>query len=155
MILHIFIEIYNCFTQFQIQKNLRSQTQIITMSKQHIKLHTFIKRYNLYDFKHLSRLTTVLYKTRFRTILQIHVYIYLGFLSLEYRNYRYMYIFICFFLSLEYRNYFICVGAGLALLVLVLIVCCCLKNGKSKLNRANKNSVHGVTNHAMVNIYLF
>lgn len=86
--------------------------------------------------------------------LQIHVYIYLGFLSLEHRIYRYTYIFIWFFLSLEYRIYFICVGAGLALLVLVLIACCCLKNGKSKLKRANKNSVHGVTNHAMVNVLL-
>uniref|UniRef100_K1QQE9 ADAM family mig-17 n=1 Tax=Magallana gigas TaxID=29159 RepID=K1QQE9_MAGGI len=51
--------------------------------------------------------------------------------------------------SRKYQIYFICVGAGLGLLVFILIVCCCLKNGKSKLKRANKNSVHGVTNRAM------
>ncbi|XP_052722475.1 zinc metalloproteinase-disintegrin-like VLAIP-A [Crassostrea angulata] len=53
----------------------------------------------------------------------------------------------------KYQIYFICVGAGLGLLVLILIVCCCLKNGKSKLKRANKNSVHGVTNRAMDDLY--
>lgn len=62
---------------------------------------------------------------------------------------------LIFFIFLEYQIYFICVGAGLGLLVLILIVCCCLKNGKSKLKRANKNSVHGVTNRAMVNVFLF
>uniref|UniRef100_A0A8W8KVH0 Peptidase M12B domain-containing protein n=1 Tax=Magallana gigas TaxID=29159 RepID=A0A8W8KVH0_MAGGI len=53
----------------------------------------------------------------------------------------------------KYQIYFICVGAGLGLLVLILIACCCLKNGKSKLKRANKNSVHGVTNRAMDDLY--
>lgn len=53
----------------------------------------------------------------------------------------------------KYQIYFICVGAGLGLLVFILIVCCCLKNGKSKLKRANKNSVHGVTNRAMDDLY--
>nr|XP_034302725.1 uncharacterized protein LOC117681592 isoform X2 [Crassostrea gigas] len=53
----------------------------------------------------------------------------------------------------KYQIYFICVGAGLGLLVFILIVCCCLKNGKSKLKRANKNSVHGVTNCAMDDLY--
>lgn len=63
--------------------------------------------------------------------------------------------FLIFLNFLEYQIYFICVGAGLGLLVLIFIVCCCLKNGKSKLKRANKNSVHGVTNRAMVNVFLF